>query len=107
MAKKEELELVFRQSTYAVYNGQKQRTEVTVNQKFISYTSFLILQLVEVVVQSWNGFLQSLAETDTLDDFTNFGCWVQSVTGAWLPVIKHALWEGLTSSIRPQVSGET
>ena len=64
------------------------------------------LQLVHVVIQWWDSLLQALAFTGLRNDNARLGLRHHGVTGQNLPVVKHALWEGLAASVGSQVSSE-
>ena len=64
------------------------------------------LQLVHVVIQWWDSLLQALAFTGLRDDQARLGLGHHGVAGQNLPVVKHALWEGLAASVGSQVSSE-
>ena len=51
--------------------------------------------LVHEVVETWNHFLQILADTDLLDQSGDLGVRVEWILIDCLPVIEHALREGL------------
>ena len=59
------------------------------------------LHFVQVVAKVGHGLLKSLALLGVHDDLVRLavGCGVQGVTGHNLPVIKHALGEGLSTGL--------
>lgn len=64
-------------------------------------------QLIEVIFELWNVFLETLSLSDTLDEGFGLG-----TCGKWqvlekLPVMEHTLWEGLSLSGTSEGSGET
>lgn len=65
------------------------------------------LQFVQVVIQSWNSFLETLALTCIGHDLSRLGAGLHGISRKDLPVIEHALWEGLTRGVGTKVSGET
>uniref|UniRef100_A0A182VFC8 Secreted protein n=1 Tax=Anopheles merus TaxID=30066 RepID=A0A182VFC8_ANOME len=64
------------------------------------------LQLVQVLRQIWQAFLQTLTLADVLDDLVRLRAGVSWVTGEDLPVIEHALRECLSTGVG-SIGGET
>merc|ERR1719430_149891 len=64
------------------------------------------LHFVEVVVQRWRAGFQSLPFLDLLNNLVGLGAIRKGAAWKNLPVVKHALWEGLTPGVGPQVSCE-
>ena len=64
------------------------------------------LQFVKIVVDVRVAWLQSLALLALLNDCVDLGSIIEGIAGHDLPVIEHALWEGLASGVGSQVSGE-
>lgn len=65
------------------------------------------LQFVQVVVQGWDTFLETLTFACLRDNNTRLGCRVKWVSGKDVPMVEHTLWEGLATSVGTKVSGET
>lgn len=63
------------------------------------------LQLVQVLRQIWQAFLQTLTLADVLDDLVRLRAGVSWVTGEDLPVIEHALRECLSTGVGSVVLG--
>lgn len=66
-----------------------------------------LLQFVQVVVQGWDTFFETFTFTCLKDNYTRLGCGIQWVSREDLPMVEHALWEGLATSVGTQVSCET
>lgn len=66
-----------------------------------------LLQFVQVVIQGWDTFLQTLAFTCLSDNNTRLGCRFHWVSREDLPMVEHTLWEGLATSVGTEVSCET
>lgn len=66
-----------------------------------------LLQFVQVVVQSWDTFLETLALACVSNDDTGFGSSFHWVSREDLPMVEHTLWEGLAASVGAEVSCET
>lgn len=64
------------------------------------------LQLVIVLIQIWQTLLQALTFASILHDLIGFRCWLGGISGQDLPMIKYALWEGLSSCVRAKISCE-
>jgi hypothetical protein len=65
------------------------------------------LKLVEELVKGEGLGLHALADTGCLDDLSNLAGLVEGVAGHDLPVVEHALREGLASSVGAEISGES
>lgn len=65
------------------------------------------LHFVQVVIQGWDAFLETLAFTCFRHNNTRLASGVHGVSGEDLPVVEHTLWEGLATSVGTQVSCET
>lgn len=65
------------------------------------------LQFVQVVVQCRYTLFQTFAFPNFSDDLEGFAGRVTGVSLEDLPVVKHTLREGLTTSVTAQVSCET
>lgn len=65
------------------------------------------LQFVQVVIQSWNSFLETLALACISHDLRRLAAGLHGISRKDLPVIEYTLWEGLTRSVGTKVSGET
>lgn len=65
------------------------------------------LHFVQVVVQSWNAFLQTLAFACFRYNRTRLCCGIHWVSWKDLPMVKHTLREGLATSVWTKVSCET
>lgn len=57
------------------------------------------LQFVQVVIQSWNSFLETLALACVSHDLSRLAVGIHGISREDLPVIKHALWEGLARGV--------
>ena len=70
--------------------------------------ALLSLHLVEIVGQVGEGLLESLPLLGVLDDLVGLGVGggVEGVALEDLPVVEHALGEGLASGVGPEVGGE-
>ncbi len=66
-----------------------------------------LLQFVQVVVQGWDALLETLTFACLCDNSTRLGCRVHWVSREDLPMVEHALWEGLATSVGTKVSCET
>lgn len=66
-----------------------------------------LLQFVQVVVQGWDTFFETFTFTCLKDNYTGLGCGIHWVSREDLPMVEHALWEGLATSVGTQVSCET
>lgn len=64
------------------------------------------LQFVQVVVQSWDAFFETFTFACIRDNNTRLGCGLHGVSWEDLPVVEHALWEGLATGVGTQVSCE-
>lgn len=64
------------------------------------------LQFVQVVIQSWNSFLETLTLACISHDLSRLGAGFHGISRKDLPVIKHTLWEGLTRCVGTKVSSE-
>lgn len=64
------------------------------------------LQFVQEVVQGRDAFLQAFALAGLRHHLAGATGVVEGVSGQDLPVVKHALGEGLTTCVGPQVSSE-
>lgn len=64
------------------------------------------LQFVQEVVQGRDAFLQAFALARLGHHLAGATGAVERVSRQDLPVVKHALWEGLATRVGPQVSGE-
>lgn len=64
------------------------------------------LEFVEVLVDIWETFLETLSLSDFVQHLLGLGLRVSWVAVQHLPVIEHALREGLATSVRAQVSSE-
>lgn len=65
------------------------------------------LQFVQVVIQSWNSFLETLALACICHNLSRLAAGLHGISRKDLPVIKHTLWKSLTRSVGTKVSGET
>ena len=82
--------------------------------KIISASQVLILDkklqvhlhFVQIVVELWGAWLQPLALLAFFDDLERLGALAQWISWENLPVVKHALGEGLATGVGSQVSGE-
>lgn len=63
-------------------------------------------ELVKELVQSWNSFRQSLTLSCSGNNLSWFASWVQGVTRKYLPVVEHALREGLSTSVATEISSK-
>ena len=66
----------------------------------------VLLQLVQVVVKSWDALFQALAFAGVSNHLRGFGGRVRGVALKDLPVVKHTLGEGLAPGVGAKVSGE-
>lgn len=66
-----------------------------------------LLQFVQVVVQGWDTFLETLAFACVGDNNTRLACSVHWVSREDLPMVEHTLGEGLATSVGTKVSCET
>ena len=64
------------------------------------------LQFVKIVSKVWVTRFQSLPLLGGLDNLVRLGSLLEWISGEDLPVVKHALGEGLASGVGPQVGGE-
>lgn len=64
------------------------------------------LQFVQEVVQGWDALLQAFALAGLSYHLAGAAAVVKGVPRQDLPVVKHALGEGLAASVGSQVSGE-
>merc|ERR1719411_950364 len=64
------------------------------------------LHFVQVIVQRWGSRFQPLPLLALLNDLVGLGAISKGTARKDLPVVKHTLWEGLASSVGPQVSCE-
>lgn len=64
------------------------------------------LQFVQIVIQSWNSFLKTLALTCIGHDLRWLAAGLHGISRKDLPVIEDTLWEGLTRGVGTKVSGE-
>ena len=64
-------------------------------------------QFINVVIKSWNSWLESLSLSDGLDDDVSLGSWVKWVTVHLVPMGEDALWEGSSGGGSSQGRGET
>lgn len=64
------------------------------------------LHLVVVLSQIWQTFLKTLTLACVLYDLVWFWCWFAGISWEDLPMIKHALWESLSTGVGAQVSCE-
>merc|ERR1712217_797648 len=67
----------------------------------------LNLKSIHVVIESGNLLLETLSLTDAGNNLTNLASSVQRITVHCLPMIEHALREGLATSVRAEISSET
>merc|ERR1712217_483414 len=67
----------------------------------------LNLKSIHVVIESGNLLLETLSLTDAGNNLTNLASSVQRITIHCLPMIEHALREGLATSVRAEISSET
>ena len=76
---------------------------------FVRLRALLLLHLVQVVSKVGHGLLQPLTLLGVNDDLVRLGVGsgVQRITGHDLPVVKHALWEGLSTGLWPQIGSES
>jgi len=65
------------------------------------------LELIEEVVEVGDALLQSLALTDTGDDCGALASGLERIARDCLPVVEHALREGLTLSLSTKIIVET
>ena len=70
-------------------------------------TGVVLLQLVQVVVKSWDALFQALAFAGVSNDLRGFGGRLGGVALQDLPVVKHTLGERLAPGVGAEVSGET
>lgn len=64
------------------------------------------LQFVQVVIQSWNSFLETLALACVDHNLSRLAAGLHGISRKDLPVIKHTLWEGLARGVGTKVSSE-
>lgn len=64
------------------------------------------LQFVQVVVQSRDTLLQTLALTCLGNDACGLGSSLEGIAGELLPMVEHALGEGLATGVGAQISCE-
>jgi len=64
------------------------------------------LQFVKIISKIWVTRFQSLSLLGDLDNLVGLGSLLEWVSGEDLPVVKHALREGLASGVGSQVGGE-
>lgn len=67
----------------------------------------LPLHLVEVLVERGNFFTESLAFPDASHNYAGLGSGVKGIIGHHLPMVKHTLWEGLTTGVGAKISSES
>lgn len=67
----------------------------------------MFLHFIQEVVQSWEGLFQSLSDPSFLDDIVGLVSFFEWGSRKYLPMVEHALWEGLASGSGPQVSSES
>ena len=65
------------------------------------------LQFVKVVIQGWDALFQSLAFPDICNDCGWFGGSLEGISRQDLPMVKHALWEGLALGVGTKITGES
>lgn len=65
------------------------------------------LQFVQVVVQGWDTFLETLTFASLCHNNARLGCSIHWVSWEDLPVVKHTLWEGLATGVGTEISCET
>ena len=65
------------------------------------------LHLVEIVVEGWDTLLESLSLSGIQDDLVWLASGLEWVSWEHLPMVEHALWEGLSSSVGAEISGES
>jgi len=66
-----------------------------------------ILHFVEVTFEVGKRLLQSLPLSRLHDNLVGAGLSVEGISGQNLPVIEHALWEGLTASVGTEIGSKT
>ena len=66
----------------------------------------LLLQLVQVVAEVGQGLLQPLPLLGVLANLVGLGGSIERVSGHDLPVVEHALGEGLAAGVGAEVGGE-
>lgn len=64
------------------------------------------LQFVQVLGQIGQTLLKSLTFTGILDNLVGLAGWLARVTGQHLPMVEHALREGLSTGVGAQIGGE-
>src|SRR5262249_29619244 len=64
-------------------------------------------KLVQVLVQADGLLVQALADAGGVDDLADLGGGVERVALHDLPVVEHALREGLTTSVLAEIGGES
>lgn len=64
------------------------------------------LQFVQVVIQSWNSFLETLALACIGHNLRRLAAGIHGISREYLPVIEHTLGEGLTRGVGTKVSSE-
>lgn len=65
------------------------------------------LQCVEESVQRWEVLAESLSLSRCRDNHARFGGGVKGISRQLLPVVKHALGEGLSTSVGTKVTCES
>ncbi len=66
-----------------------------------------LLQFVQELFQGWDTLIETLTFACLCDNSTRLGCRVHWVSREDLPMVEHALWEGLATSVGTKVSCET
>lgn len=64
------------------------------------------LQLVQEVVEGWDGRTETLALPDVVHDLAGLGTLLERISIEDLPVIEHALGESLATGVGAEVSSE-
>lgn len=65
------------------------------------------LELVKVVFNWWDFWLESLSLSNSSDDFDDLVFFSEWISWKDIPVMEDRTWEGLSSGVRSQVSGES